>query len=37
MSLPGLTNKEVLKLSRSLRTQDTKFIPELSPERPVNC
>tara|TARA_Y100000816_G_C26101962_1_gene584323 strand:+ start:1665 stop:2402 length:738 start_codon:yes stop_codon:yes gene_type:complete len=31
MSLPGLTNKEVLKLSRSLRTQDTKFIPELSP------
>tara|TARA_A100001011_G_scaffold170559_1_gene179449 strand:- start:5291 stop:6022 length:732 start_codon:yes stop_codon:yes gene_type:complete len=31
MSLPGLTEKEVLKLSRSLRTQDTEFIPELTP------
>jgi hypothetical protein len=31
MSLPGLTEKEVLKLSRSLRTQDTGFVPELSP------
>ncbi len=31
MSLPGLTAKEVLKLSRSLNTQDTKFIPEVSP------
>ena len=31
MSLPGLTAKEVLKLSRSLRTQDTRFIPEVNP------
>ena len=31
MSLPGLSAKEVLKLSRSLRTQDTDFVPELSP------
>ena len=31
MSLPGLTAKEVLKLSRSLRTQDTGFVPEVNP------